>query len=42
LFKAQLESDDNINPFYQVLEGKTCALWDAVPPGTRQRLRNLR
>ncbi|MBK4785521.1 MAG: HNH endonuclease [Pantoea sp. Pent] len=42
LFNSALECDESISPFYQALEGKTCALWDAVPPGTRQRLRNLR
>lgn len=42
LFNSALECNESISPFYQALEGKTCALWDAVPPGTRQRLRNLR
>ena len=42
LFNHALESDASISLFYQALEGKTCVLWDAVPPGTRQRLRNLR
>ncbi len=42
LFNPALETEEFISPFYQALEGKTCALWHAVPPGTRQRLRNLR
>ncbi|WP_409075746.1 HNH endonuclease signature motif containing protein [Pantoea sp. C3] len=33
---------ESISPFYQALEGQTCALWDAVPSGTRQRLLALR
>ena len=42
LFNAALENDESISSCYQALAGKTCALWHAVPPGTRQRLRNLR
>jgi len=42
LFNPALETEALITPFYQALEGKVCALWDAVPPGTRERLRNLR
>lgn len=41
-FNPLLESEAFIGEFYQALDGKTCALWDAVPTSTRERLRLLR
>lgn len=35
------ETQQNISPWYQALDGQICALWDQVPPATRQRLRAL-
>lgn len=33
-----LPEDHTLLPFYQPLEGKTCALWSLVPAATRERL----
>lgn len=41
-FHPDAETAQSISPFYQALEGQVCALWEAVPPATRQRLRALR
>jgi len=38
-FHPDAETQQSISPCYQALEGQVCALWDAVPPATRQRLR---
>ncbi|MBS6438718.1 MULTISPECIES: HNH endonuclease signature motif containing protein [Pantoea] len=38
-FHPDAETGQSISPCYQALEGQVCALWDAVPPATRQRLR---
>ncbi|WP_033791340.1 HNH endonuclease signature motif containing protein [Pantoea septica] len=37
-FHPDVENRQSISPCYQALEGQVCALWDAVPPATRQRL----
>lgn len=41
-FHQGKETQENISAFYHELEGKVCALWDAVPPATRERLRAAR
>lgn len=38
-FRPDPEIQQSISPYYQALEGQICALWEAVPPATRQRLR---
>jgi len=38
-FHPDEEVQQSISPYYQALEGQVCALWEAVPPATRQRLR---
>lgn len=38
-FHPDAETQQSISPYYQALEGQVCALWEAVPPATRQRLR---
>ncbi|OQP33968.1 HNH endonuclease signature motif containing protein [Pantoea latae] len=38
-FHPDAETRQSISPYYQALEGQVCALWDQVPPATRQRLR---
>jgi len=38
-FHPGAETQQSISPYYQGLEGQICALWDQVPPATRQRLR---
>ncbi|WP_312141791.1 HNH endonuclease signature motif containing protein [Pantoea septica] len=37
-FHPDVETRQSISPCYQALEGQVCALWDLVPPATRQRL----
>ncbi|MGE1562038.1 HNH endonuclease signature motif containing protein [Pantoea septica] len=37
-FHPDVETRQSISPCYQALEGQVCALWDMVPPATRQRL----
>lgn len=41
-FHPGVEAQESLIPFYQALAGQVCALWDAVPPGTWQRLLALR
>ncbi|WP_130835296.1 HNH endonuclease signature motif containing protein [[Erwinia] mediterraneensis] len=41
-FHPGAEAQENISLFYQEIEGRVCALWDAVPPATRERLRAAR
>ncbi|MCG7368594.1 HNH endonuclease [Pantoea tagorei] len=38
-FHPDAETRQSISPYYQDLEGQVCALWEAVPLATRQRLR---
>ena len=37
-FHPDAEIQQSISPYYQALEGQVCALWEAVPLATRQRL----
>lgn len=41
-FHPGAEAQENISVFYQDLEGQICALWDAVPAATREKLRHPR
>lgn len=38
LFHPDSETQESVSSFYQALDGEVCALWDKVPPATRQRL----
>ncbi|MBZ6385571.1 MULTISPECIES: HNH endonuclease signature motif containing protein [Pantoea] len=40
-FHPDAEIQQSISPYYQALEGQVCALWEAVPLATRQRLSAL-
>lgn len=41
-FHPGAEIQENISAFYQDVEGQICALWSAVPPATREKLRHQR
>lgn len=41
-FHPGAEVQENISAFYQEIEGQVCALWEAVPPATREKLRDPR
>ncbi|URQ59474.1 HNH endonuclease [Pantoea alhagi] len=37
--RPALQSEDNLHDIYHDIDGKVCALWQCVPPATRERLK---